>query len=87
MSEPLPPLPEPDKWPWLESGNFSFKPAPETSADAPLYTADQLRAAVAAERERCAKLCEAEKCLDTSDLRDVAYNTALKDAAAAIRNS
>ena len=51
MSNELPPLPEPH-WRWQTD-----------PADA--YTADQMRAyaaaAVAAERERCAKLCEEAK--------------------------
>ncbi len=54
------------------------------------YTADQLRAAVLAERERCAKVCEAEHVLESLDTEsghpcDISYNTALRDAAAAIR--
>ena len=49
-------------------------------------------AAEAAERERCAKLCEAEhvgESLDDGKLcdQDFCYNNALRDAAAAIRGA
>lgn len=46
-------------------------------------------AATEAERERCAKLCEAEKVEAdiTNDPTDRAYNMALRHAAAAIRAS
>ena len=98
----MPPLPEPiafaagldctacgflDVMAWNE-GEFTL----------PLFTADQIfaygnaraAAAVLAERERCAKLCESEHVGESvNDDRlvsgDMAYNTALRHAAAAIR--
>lgn len=47
---------------------------------------------VAAEREKCARLCEAEHVLESIDHEnghpcDLAYNRALRDAANAIRNA
>lgn len=43
-------------------------------------------AGVAAERERCAKVCEAEKLTEpVSSADDIAYNMAVNDCAAAIR--
>lgn len=54
------------------------------------YAKAYARAAVLAERERCAKVCEAEHVLESLDTEsghpcDISYNTALRDAAAAIR--
>lgn len=49
------------------------------------------RKAAAAERDRCAKLCEAEHVLESIDADvghpcDISYNMALKHAAATIRS-
>lgn len=56
----------------------------------PFWSTEQLAASVAAERERCALLCEAEHVLERLDAEDghpcdLSYNQALRDAAAAIR--
>lgn len=58
----------------------------------PLYTADQLRAAMQSveeraakkEREECAKLCE-DECVEIVGDGDQAYNLAAEHCAAAIR--
>ena len=66
MDEQLPPLPQEFMQHW--------RSAPFESM--PLYTADQMRAyaaaAVAAERERCAKACEqyGDKVLDDSGMAE-----------------
>ena len=67
-----------------QEGSLSFQGA--WGKDIPLYTADQLAEAVAAERERCAKVCEAAapKC-DYSILGNV--GDALNHAAEAIRSA
>jgi hypothetical protein len=46
---------------WTQSNAWWLRVNPEAAKGlscAPLYTADQLAAAVLAERERCAKICE-----------------------------
>jgi hypothetical protein len=60
----LPPLPEHRGWQWLDTGQFrkALPDAAEPAAWNRLYTANQMRAyataAVAAERERCARICD-----------------------------
>ena len=81
-SEGLGPLP-PGNEPWC----FAY-----TSANMKEYALAEVRRAVSAERERCAKVCEAEHVgrdlydeeLDDSDL---AYNNAVRDCAAAVRRA
>ena len=52
----LGPLPEPAfRLMWV---NGAYKVTKPNIGDTDVYTADQLRAAVAAEREACAKVCE-----------------------------
>ena len=64
MSDELPPLPAPAAFRWavakLRGKEWRYT-ARRTRIDAErLYTEAQMLAAVAAERERCAKVCEAE---------------------------
>lgn len=80
MTDELPPLPEPAfrlKWVGGE-----YKVTKPNIGNTDVYTADQLRAAVLAERERCAKVCESQrmKSAPTGD-----YDIACEDCAAAIR--
>lgn len=58
VNDDLPPLPEPAfrlLWKYGE-----YRVTKPNIGDTDVYTADQLRAAVLAERERCAKVCEAD---------------------------
>ena len=65
LSDQLGPLPQPVAWFRAPYGTLEPNPLFRVSGPQSLewavacYTEDQLRAAVAAERERCAKLCEA----------------------------
>lgn len=80
MTDELPPLPEPaylaDDMHAFPAGTVAKWPQPNRDRMAhPIYTADQVeeirRAAVLAERERCAKVCEAEaESLGSSGKRD-----------------
>ena len=67
VNDDLPPLPEPFDYCYEWDGPFGTRKFSVSSYNGrgpdrsvPLYTADQLRAAVLAERERCAKVCEGE---------------------------
>ena len=74
VNDDLPTLPEPVAWmirnlvdtevqPWPtrpDSEAYALASVHQGYECSPLYTADQLRAAVLAERERCAKVCEAD---------------------------
>lgn len=67
MNDDLPPLPEPFDYCYEWDGPFGTRKFSVSSYNGrgpdrsvPLYTADQLRAAVLAERERCAKVCESD---------------------------
>ena len=71
-------LPEPDRW----VRGFSAE------ADVALYTAEQMQAAILAERERCAALCDAKSrewiaCGPTENWEYRAHGA--EDCAAAIR--
>ena len=53
----------------------------------PLYDQAALEAAVAAERERCAKLCEALPIIGRSDQEALGFSNALETCAAEIRRA
>jgi hypothetical protein len=72
--EPSVDLPEP----YMLSEYRSIPPRPPLA----LYTADQMRAAILAERERCARLCDEINRNDTTCMGDSAD---LRKFAAAIR--
>lgn len=77
MTDELPPLPEPAVFAaGLDANMNGFLDVmawSEGEFTTPLYTADQLRAAVLAERERCAKVCGAEaESLGSGGKRDAA---------------
>ena len=65
VNDDLPPLPEPFDYCYEWDGPFGTRKFSVSSYNGrgpdrsvPLYTADQLRAAVLAERERCAEECD-----------------------------
>jgi hypothetical protein len=66
--------PQPRGWQWLDTGCFrKFPPkTPDLGAWNPLFTAEQMAAAVAAERERCAKLVETLRPCMRGDCDDLA---------------
>lgn len=54
----------------------------------PLYTDDQLSQAIAAERERCAKVCEGERLEGVpEDPTDISYAQAVEHCIRAIRSA
>ncbi len=70
---------------WMNGRYLSFHPPINGS---PLYTAEQLAEAVAAERERCVKACEGERLEDVaSDPTDISYAVAVECCIHAVRSA
>lgn len=73
---------------WNDSLNQYAKSKDLKPMDVPLYTAEQLAEAVAAERERCVKACEGERLEDVaSDPTDISYAVAVECCIHAIRSA